>query len=60
MRKTQRQVVVEVIAPPRGGPAILETAKIDAMSPATGPLALPGISVMTVMAMLYIPAPPIP
>ena len=51
-RNTHRQVVEVVILPPIGGPAILEIAKTEAISPAICPRALPGISVVTAMAML--------
>ncbi len=51
-QNTQRQLPCEVIAPPRGGPAMLDRAKIEATTPETGPIAFPGISVVIVIAML--------
>lgn len=51
-QKTHRQLPCEVIAPPIGGPATLDNAKIEDIIPATGPMLLPGTSVVMVMAML--------
>ncbi len=60
-KNTQRHVVVEVIAPPRIGPRILDMAKTEPRSPDAVPICLTGmISVITVVAILYRPAPPIP
>lgn len=48
-RNTHLQEVLDVIAPPIGGPATDDRAKIMARTPPIGPLSFPGISVATPM-----------
>ncbi len=60
-RNTHRQVVLDTMAPPNSGPAMLDTAK----TPPTTPLASPSfgsgtISGTTTIVREYIPDPPIP
>ena len=59
-KNTQRQLELEAIAPPSGGPMALDMAKVDDRMPLMGDLTGPGTSVAMPMAKLYSPPPPMP